>query len=145
MTLKFVEFPKTCFSNRRRSAIRTLAIVCMISLCAVSSAQTRTASTVVVMKSFSFEPARIELRAGAPLVLHLENQSSSGHSFVAPAFFAAAQVVPSSVRLLRDGRVEVPSHQTIELALVPSAGTYPLKCGHPFHAALGMRGVIVVR
>ena len=145
MTLKFVEFPKTCFANRSRAAIRTLAIICMISLCAVSSAQTPASPTIVVMRSFSFEPARIELRAGAPLQLRLENQSSGGHSFVAPAFFAAAAVEHASGRLIAGGRVEVPAHQTIELVLVPAAGTYPLKCGHPFHAVFGMRGVIIVR
>lgn len=96
------------------------------------------------MKSFSFEPAQLELRAGVPVLLRLENPSSVGHSFVAPAFFATARVDPGSARFVSRGRVEVASHQAVDLILVPAAGAYALKCGHPFHAAFGMRGMIVV-
>lgn len=145
MPLNLTEFSRTCFSNCLGAAIQTLAIACSVSLCAMTSAQTLTTPAIVLMTSFRFEPARLQLRAGIPLLLRLQNQSSGGHSFVAPTFFAAAQIDPSSARMIMDGRVEVPSHKTIELALVPVAGTYPFKCGHPFHAAFGMRGVIIVR
>lgn len=145
MTLILSELSTTRFSDWGSAAVQRLVIAFLASLCTISSAQSLTAAKIVTMKSFSFEPAQLELRAGVPLVLRLQNQSSVGHSFVAPAFFATARVDPASARFVSSGRVEVASRQTIDLALVAAAGTYPLKCGHPFHAVFGMRGVIVVR
>jgi plastocyanin len=98
----------------------------------------------VKLSSFDFTPSTIHLRAGRPVVLHLVNTGSGGHDFTAPGFFAAAQVQPSSRSALAKGEVEVSGHRSVDVALVPKAGVYPLKCSHAFHKTFGMTGRIVV-
>jgi plastocyanin len=98
----------------------------------------------VKMTNFDFTPSAIHLRAGHPVVLHLVNASSGGHDFTAPGFFAAAQMRPQDRGTLDEGSVEVRSHQSVDVALVPKAGRYPLKCSHAFHKTFGMSGTIVV-
>lgn len=94
----------------------------------------------VKLSSFDFTPSTLHLRAGRPIVLHLVNTASGGHDFTAPAFFAAAQMRNSAGR----GSIEVRGHQSVDIALVPKAGNYPLKCSHAFHKTFGMTGQIVV-
>jgi plastocyanin len=94
----------------------------------------------VKLSSFDFTPSTIHLRAGRPVVLHLVNTASGGHDFTAPAFFAAARVRNPAGK----GSIEVRGHQSVDVALVPKAGHYPLKCSHAFHKTFGMTGQIVV-
>lgn len=103
------------------------------------------AVTSVNLANFSFAPATIQLQAGVPTVLRLHNVSGGGHSFTAPQFFAAARIQPQSAALVQKGKVEVPGGATVDIALTPAAGQYPLKCSHAFHAGFGMKGTIVVR
>jgi len=103
------------------------------------------ATVSVTMEDFKFEPNAIQLKAGVPVVLHLANAAGGGHSFSAPQFFAAARLTPASQALVHDGTVEVPKHSSVDVALVPAAGQYPLKCSHTLHAAFGMKGTISVR
>lgn len=98
----------------------------------------------VGLSSFDFTPSTLHLRAGRPVVLHLVNTGSGGHDFTAPAFLAAAQVRPQDRRAAGKGRIEVRSRQSVDIALVPKAGNYPLKCSHAFHKTFGMTGRIVV-
>jgi plastocyanin len=96
----------------------------------------------VKLDSFSFTPSTIHLRAGQPVVLHLVNVSSGGHDFAAKEFFAAATMRdPGAVP---GGRVELGKHESRDITLVPRAGSYPVKCTHPFHKMFGMSGDIVV-
>src|SRR4051812_6340257 len=88
------------------------------------------AIVTVQLVNFSFTPAQLALRAGTPTVLQLRNNSNGGHNFSAPAFFAAARVDPASAALVRGGKVEIPGHSTVQVALTPAAGQYPLKCSH---------------
>jgi plastocyanin len=97
------------------------------------------------MQNFSFQPRVVQLRAGAPVVLHLTNTAGGGHSFSAPQFFAAAKIAPASQPLVHQGTVDVPKHSAVDIALTPAAGKYPLKCTHTLHAAFGMKGTIAVR
>jgi uncharacterized cupredoxin-like copper-binding protein len=97
----------------------------------------------IVLTDFDFTPARIELEAGKPYILHLVNRGSGSHNFDAPTFFASArsrEPVPAT-------GVEVAKGEAREVALVPdAAGTYPLECSHLLHADIfGMTGEIVVR
>lgn len=110
-----------------------------------SAAASQPATRVVEMTNFKFAPSQIELTANAPVVLQLRNDAGGGHSFTAPAFFAAAHVDPASAKYIQAGKVEVPSHQTVTISLVPAAGQYPLKCSHTLHSAFGMNGTIIVR
>jgi plastocyanin len=98
----------------------------------------------VTLANFSYSPARIHLRAGQPAILHLVNAASGGHDFTASQFFSAATVRPQDRGAIDAGRVELRGHQSRDIYLVPSAGTYPLKCSHTFHKAFGMSGEIVV-
>jgi plastocyanin len=98
----------------------------------------------VQLSSFDFTPSTIRLRAGRPVVLHLVNTASGGHDFTAPAFFAGAQLRPQDRRAVAKGSVEVGSRHSVDIALVPKAGDYPLKCSHAFHKTFGMTGRIVV-
>jgi uncharacterized cupredoxin-like copper-binding protein len=98
----------------------------------------------VKLSSFDFTPSTLHLRAGQPVVLHLVNTGSGGHDFTAPAFFAAARVQPGNRGGVAKGSVEVGSRRSVDVALVPKAGDYPLKCSHAFHKTFGMTGRIVV-
>lgn len=104
----------------------------------------RAPAVTVTLLSFAFNPAEIHLHAGQPVVLHLVNAASGGHNFAAPEFFGAAIVRPADRALLRNGAVELGSHQSRDIALVPVAGRYKLKCTHMMHSAFGMHGEIVV-
>ncbi|HMJ93153.1 MAG TPA: cupredoxin domain-containing protein [Allosphingosinicella sp.] len=98
----------------------------------------------VTLSNFSFSPKSIHLRAGHAVVLHLSNTASGGHDFTARQFFAASAVRAQDRGAIRGGSVEVGKHQSVDVALVPRAGRYPLKCGHAFHKTFGMSGEIVV-
>lgn len=98
----------------------------------------------VRLSSFDFKPSTLHLRAGRPVVLHLVNTGSGGHDFTAPDFFAAAQVRPRDRRTVGKGDIDLRGRQSVDIALVPKAGTYPLKCSHAFHKTFGMTGRIVV-
>ncbi|MBA3668984.1 MAG: copper-binding protein [Sphingomonas sp.] len=99
----------------------------------------------VSMTNFKFTPATVQLLVNAPTTLRFLNDSGAGHNFAAPAFFKTAKIDPASIGLVRNGRVEVPAHSTVSVALTPAAGQFPLKCSHTLHATFGMRGTIVVR
>jgi plastocyanin len=98
----------------------------------------------VQLSSFEFTPSTLHLHAGRAVVLHLVNTGSGGHDFTAPEFFAAAQIRPEDRRAVGKGSVEVRSRQSVDIALVPKAGNYALKCSHAFHKTFGMAGRIVV-
>ena len=95
----------------------------------------------VRLSSFDFTPSAIALAAGRPVILHLVNSGSGGHNFSAPQFFAAATNVSGPVR---NGTVEVPGHQSVDVRLTPSRGSYRLRCTHTMHTAFGMTGTITV-
>ena len=98
----------------------------------------------VTLANFKFTPATIHLHAGQPVVLHLVNTAGGGHDFSAPKFFASANVRPQDRAAIDQGSVEVGSHQSRDIALVPTAGHYKLKCSHTMHKMFGMSGEIVV-
>jgi plastocyanin len=128
-----------------RLALRFAAIVASAALAVPALAQPewgRAPRVEVKLDSFSYTPSSIHLRAGQPVVLHLVNVSSGGHDFDAPAFFAAASLrEPGAVER---GRIELAGHESRDIALVPRAGRYALKCTHAFHKMFGMSGEIVV-
>jgi plastocyanin len=127
--------------------LRHLAFA-LISLPAAAAAQppdwAHARRVEVKVSSFDFTPSTLHLRAGQPVVLHLVNTGSGGHDFTAPAFFAAAQVQARNGSAVAKGSVEVGSRRSVDVALVPKAGDYPLKCSHAFHKTFGMTGRILV-
>ena len=98
----------------------------------------------VEMSNFKFAPSHVQLPAGVPVVLHLSNVAGGGHNFSAPEFFATAKLDAQSAALVHDGKVEVPSHGSVDLALVPAEGQFRLKCTHMLHPSFGMKGTITV-
>lgn len=108
------------------------------------TAHAQSAVMTVALSNFSFSPNAIQLRAGVPTTLRLQNASRGGHNFSAPEFFAAARIDPKSASYVRNGIVEVPGHGTVNVTLVPARGRYKLRCTHTLHSAFGMRGSIVV-
>ena len=107
--------------------------------------QTGDGETITVrLSSFAFEPEQIRLKADVPIRLRLDNESDGGHNFSAPTFFAASSFRPGS-SFPSNGTVEVGSHQTVEIALVPGTpAAYPLECTHFLHSAFGMNGTVEV-
>jgi plastocyanin len=98
----------------------------------------------VRLSNFSFAPEDLRLRAGVPVRLRLVNESSGGHDFSAPAFFAASSF-PPGLPAPPDGDVAAASHQTVEITVVPRVpGAYRLECTHFLHGIFGMHGTIEV-
>ena len=110
----------------------------------VGTAANDAAIITVQMSNFAFAPAHLNLRSGVPVRLRLVNESSGGHDFSAPAFFAASSF-PAGSAPPPKGEVAVGSRQTIELTLTPRVpGTYRLECTHFLHSFFGMHGTIDV-
>ena len=99
----------------------------------------------VELSSFRYAPRDLRLEAGQPVLLRLENKSSGGHDFTAREFFAAATIRRADTAKIDKGSIEFDGRQTVEIALIPKAGRFPLRCGHAFHSTLGMKGSITVR
>lgn len=98
----------------------------------------------VILADFSYSPQSVRLPPQEQIVLRLTNRGSGGHNFAAPEFFAAAQLEPASVALVRKGKVEVKKGASVDLTLIPAAGRYKLKCTHFLHSGFGMKGEIIV-
>jgi plastocyanin len=112
---------------------------------ASAAVQAQTGIVTVQLSNFSFTPNTVQLRAGSPVTLRLQNASHGGHNFSAPQFFAAAKLDPKSAALVRGGSVEIPGGRTVNVTLVPAAGRYRLKCTHTLHSTFGMKGTILVQ
>ena len=119
--------------------MRPFLLAVLLALPTAAAAQPRTVE--VRLSSFDFTPSTIHLRAGEPVVLHLVNSGGGGHNFAAPQFFAAARGISGPVR---DGRVEVGGHHSVDISLTPARGDYRLRCTHTLHTTFGMTGRIVV-
>jgi plastocyanin len=98
----------------------------------------------VALSSFAYAPSTVRLPAGRPVQLILTNDSSGGHNFAAPEFFAAAQIREQDRASIRRGAVEVRRGGRVTISLVPRAGRYRLRCTHLLHTSFGMSGDIVV-
>jgi plastocyanin len=140
---------------RWREFVQITRLLLVIVLAACSGEPTGTAQRTAVpvadgktitveLSSFAFNPEQIRLKTGVPIRLRLVNESDGGHNFSAPTFFAASSFVPRS-SVSSNGAVEVGSHQTVEIALVPEApAAYPLECTHFLRSAFGMHGTVEV-
>jgi len=127
-----------------RGLVLALALVCCLPLAAqAQSLQTPMPEVTIRLSNFAFTPQLVQLRVGVPVRLHLVNDSGGGHSFSAPAFFAAGSY-PSGAPP-RDGKVELAGHASADITLVPRTdGTYKVECSHFLHSLFGMTGTIVV-
>ena len=103
----------------------------------------RAAAVEVVLKSFSFTPETLRLRAGVPVRLTIRDEKG-GHNFAAPQFFAKAKIAPEDAAKFRGGKIELKGGDAVTIRLVPAAGSYKLTCTHFLHTSFGMKGTIVV-
>jgi plastocyanin len=95
------------------------------------------------LSNFALSPDEIRIRAGVPVRLQLVNESSGGHNFSAPGFFAASKFATGSAP--PGGVVDVPAKGSTEIVVVPETpGTYRVECMHFMHALFGMTGRIIV-
>lgn len=105
---------------------------------------TESEAITVRLSSFGFAPEHLRLKAGVPVRLRFVNESSGGHDFSAPAFFAASSFPPGS-SAPPNGDVAVGSNKTVEIAVVPrTPGTYRVDCTHFLHSLFGMHGTVEV-
>ena len=98
----------------------------------------------VTLSNFAFTPDALHLRKGHIYRLHLVNEGSGGHNFSAPEFFAAAQIDPEDAGKLGKGTVDLEKGEAKDIRLIPTAGSYKLKCTHFMHTTFGMKGGITV-
>jgi plastocyanin len=98
----------------------------------------------VELSNFAFAPNIIHLMAGVPVQLHILNTTTSGHTFSSPEFIAASIIRSEDRPKVEKGAIEVKGFASIDVRLIPRAGTYVLQCSHVLHSAYGMRGQIVV-
>lgn len=100
----------------------------------------------VTLSNFEFAPETITLTHGRIYRLHLVNNASGGHNFVARDFFRHATVAPQDAAKLDDGTIELEGGESVDIRFVaPQAGEYDLHCSHFMHTVFGMTGDIVVR
>lgn len=79
---------------------------------------------------FAFEPPTIELPAGRPVTLVLENRGQAAHDLHVPAL---------GIHLV------APPYRTARFAVTADRpGRYDALCTLPGHEQLGMRGAVVV-
>ena len=96
------------------------------------------------LSNFAFNPDQVTLRVGVPVRLHLVNDSSGGHNFSAPAFFAAS-AFPSGASPA-GGVIDVAAGGSADVVVTPrAAGTYKFECTHFLHSLFGMTGRIIVQ
>ena len=98
----------------------------------------------VTLSNFAFTPSALHLHRGQPYQLHFVNEGSGGHNFSAPEFFKAAQIDPEDGGKLHNGTVDIEKGEAQDVRLVPTAGSYKVKCTHFMHTTFGMRGSIDV-
>lgn len=99
------------------------------------------AQLVVQVWSFGFAPSPLHLAAGQPVTLSFVNRSGSSHDFTAPGFFQHARITAGAAP---DGEIDLRSHETKTITLVPAAGTWHAHCSHFLHKQMGMSDLIVV-
>ena len=121
----------------------TLALAATASSAQAPADYSRAASVEVVLKSFSFTPDTLRLRAGVPVRLTIRD-AKGGHNFAAPGFFAAARIAPEDASKVRGGKIELKGGEAVTIRLIPAAGQYKLVCTHFLHTSFGMKGRIVV-
>ncbi|HEX3346626.1 MAG TPA: cupredoxin domain-containing protein [Acetobacteraceae bacterium] len=135
-------------SMHRMRSVTSILLLTIASLVPIAaspqSVRAPEAATITIrLSSFAFTPERIRLRVGVPVHFHLQNESSGGHDFSAPALFSASVVTSGLVP--SDGTVEVSAGTSVDITLVPrTPGTYQIRCTHFLHSLFGMTGTIFV-
>lgn len=108
--------------------------------------EARVQEIMVALSNFRFTPAMLTLQHGRTYKMHLVNNASGGHDFVAREFFAASTIAPADAAKVRDGEIDLDGHETVDVTVTPNqAGTYPIHCSHFMHGMFGMKGRVIVQ
>ena len=131
-----------------RNVTPTLLLALATSITPIAaSSQTSVAALETIsirLSNFAFTPDHLRLRVGVPVRLQFMNESSGGHNFTAPAFFAASTFALGATPP-PDGKVELTAGTTVDLTLTPRVpGSYLVECTHFLHSLFGMRRTIEV-
>jgi len=128
-----------------RSSLAGIFLALASSIALAADAPAGRQDIQVTLSNFSFAPNMLRLQRNMSYAIHLMNSASGGHSFSAPAFFAAVTVAPQDQAKIANGKVEIPAGQTVDITVTPmTAGTYPIVCTHFLHSTFGMRGNAVI-
>jgi uncharacterized cupredoxin-like copper-binding protein len=112
-------------------------------LCQAANTPPPAETMTVVMVDNRFQPDHLNLRAGQPYTLRLENHGKEMHEFTAPAFLKAATIRDKSKLANGGGDIVVQPGSTVSIALIaPAKGHYDLICAD--HDWDGMTGSITV-
>jgi uncharacterized cupredoxin-like copper-binding protein len=128
--------------------IGVAAFIASMGLAAGAALAQPSGATVVTVQlsEYKFSPAEIDLDHGRSYILRVVNTGGKAHDLSAKAFFQTVSVAADSAGEVKDGEVELAMGESADVALVPNRpGTYEMRCTHPLHAMLGMKGKIVVR
>lgn len=100
----------------------------------------------VTLSSYEINPSQLTLTHGVAYRLHLTNASGKAHNFAAPKLFAASSIAPADQSKIEDGKIEVGSGESVDVAFMPmTPGEYDVRCSHFMHSVLGMHAKVVVR
>jgi uncharacterized cupredoxin-like copper-binding protein len=104
----------------------------------------KSAVATVVMTEYRFDPERIDIRAGVPYRLRLENRGQEVHDFSAPEFFRNVSFKdPAALGTYGRSIVMKPGERRDVELIALKPGSYPLICAD--HDWAGMTGMIVVQ
>lgn len=91
-------------------------------------------AVAIEASNFNFQPNEIQLSKKGTLKLNVKNTSSATHNITIKN--PRGEVIKS---------VDIPVGETVPVTVdLPEAGVYEFYCNKPFHAAMGMKGRIVV-
>lgn len=102
-------------------------------------------------QEYSYRPSALVFQAGRPYQLHIENHSSTSHTFSSAGFFQAiaAKSLTTAKGVTQTPYVkdiEVAPGQSADLAFVPvRPGDYKLACHEPLHETFGITGDIRIQ
>lgn len=125
--------------------ILLLAAAALTTVAAPVYAAEQAAKATITMTNFNFAPDDLHLHAGQRVTIHFVNNGSGGHDFTATEFFSAAAMDSADRdKVGTKGRVSLGKGESLDVTLVPKAGTYKAHCSHFMHSTLGMTGRIHV-
>jgi plastocyanin len=126
--------------------IRNVLAFAIALLSPIGGAWAQTAASITIaLTDYAFTPSALNLKVGTVYQIHFINNGSKDHSFSAPGFFAASQVVPEDMAKVNNGVVELGNGQSADVTITPDrAGAYAFICTHFMHKMMGMHGEITV-
>lgn len=110
-----------------RPFLTSLILLLLLAACA----KPQTSRVTLTLQEMGFSQNEIEVSAGQPVTLLLNNKDGYAHAFDLDEF---------------DIHLHLAANETVEVTFTPmQTGTFTFYCGSPGHEAAGMVGSITVR